>query len=84
MISFTIEYQYIGTYPKLADDLEGQSKINPESDFFFPGGGLVSVVDTFAGLFGKKQKPTLFERFSMKLTKAQTTEIVLFKRNNGK
>ncbi len=40
---------------------------------FLPGGGLVAGVDTFAGIFNKK-----------KLTKALTTEIVLFKRNNGK
>ncbi len=30
---------------------------------FFPGGGMVAGVDTFAGLFGKqtKQKKALFE-----------------------
>ncbi len=34
---------------------------------FFPGGGLVAEVNTFAGLFGKQKTTKLFEWFSMKL-----------------
>ncbi len=52
------------------------------SMIFFPGWGFgCAGGGTFAGLFGKQQKTTLFEGLSMKLTKAQTTEIALFKIN---
>ncbi len=51
---------------------------------FSPGGGLVAGVDTYAGLLKQTNKKTLFEWFSIKQTKSQTTEIVLFKINNGK
>ncbi len=61
-----------------------KQKKNPEHELFSRVEVWLRRGGTFAGLFGKQQKTTLFEGFSMKLTKAQTTEIALFKLNNGK
>ncbi len=64
---------YYITYPELGNLLQNKifkhcahytgvkAKPNPEPGLFSPGGGLVSGVDTFAGLFGKKIKTHFFE-----------------------